>query len=366
MLKNVTAYGAVPDGVTDCTAAIQAAIDDAGKEPAGGAVYIPAGEYVTGRLRMYPHVRIYGEHAWSIRNSGGSILKLCTADMDCLLDVTGCFGCTVTGLVLDGNSLGEHVSGIMFRREDFFDHPEEDTLRIENCQIKNFTGSGIDFQYVCAFSIRGCQVLQNKEHGLALNSWDGFMIDNWFSDNGGWGIHCSDLGVNNAAMTLTGNRIEWNHKGGIYIKNAKLWQMTGNYFDRNGGPGVYIAPGTDITPDMDPRWIKLYCNSITLTGNIFYRNGAEMPVDESCHLYMEECYNITVSCNTFLAGKHDNNEGASAPEYGIVIKRLKGCIISQNSLYGGYTREMILNQGDHGEQVIIEKNAGTSSQEVFL
>lgn len=54
-------------------------------------------------------------------------------------------------------------------------------------------------------------------------------------------------------MTLTGNRIEWNQKGGFCLKNAKLWRITGNYFDRNGGPAVFLAAGTDITPDMDPR-----------------------------------------------------------------------------------------------------------------
>lgn len=361
-LWNIKDFGAVGDGYTDCTKAIQAAIDEAGKQEIGGGVYIPAGVYSTGKLTLHPHVRLYGETAWSIRNRGGSVLKLNDRDDACLLDITSCFGCTVTGIVLDGEKRGKSSSGILFKREDFFDHPEEDTIRIENCQIKNFTGAGIYLQYACAFSIRGCQIIGNAGDGLFLNSWDGFLLDNWFSDNEGWGIRCAEEGVNNAALTLTGNRVEWNHKGGFYLKNAKLWQITGNYFDRNGGPAVFVAPGTEVTPEMDPRWIKLSCHSITITGNIFNRSGADpdnaMEDLDSCHLRLGECFNVTVTGNTFLVGRNDDNSGKISPKYGMVLERLKGCIISQNNLYKGYLEKQILDMGGHGDQVLIESNVG--------
>ncbi|MDR1632971.1 MAG: hypothetical protein LBR97_08900 [Dysgonamonadaceae bacterium] len=45
---NITSYGAVADGHTVCTAAIQAAIDESSKQ--GGRVVIPAGNFVTGTL----------------------------------------------------------------------------------------------------------------------------------------------------------------------------------------------------------------------------------------------------------------------------------------------------------------------------
>lgn len=41
-------YGARADGITDCTAAIQRAIDEAAK--VRGGVLVPPGEYLTGRL----------------------------------------------------------------------------------------------------------------------------------------------------------------------------------------------------------------------------------------------------------------------------------------------------------------------------
>lgn len=361
-LINVIDFGAVGDGRTDCTAAIQAAIDAAGKETYGGAVYIPAGVYLTGEIKMHPHVHLQGETGWSIRNSGGSVLKLNDDSAACLLNITGCFGCTVTGLVLDGGLLGEHISGVMFKREDFFDHPEEDTFRIESCQIKYFSGDGVFLQYACAFSIRYCQIMDNEGDGIFFNSWDGFLLDNWLSANRGWGIRCADEGVNNAAMTLTGNRIEGNYKGGLYIKNARLWQITGNYFDRSGGPGIYIAAGTDKISEIDSRWQKITCHCITVTGNIFNRSGANLngtiTEKESCHIWLEECFNVTVSGNTYLVGMNDNDDGILSPQYGMVIDRLKGYIITQNNMYKGFLKEQYLDLGGHGEQVILEGNVG--------
>jgi Glycosyl hydrolases family 28 len=56
---NVKDLGAVGDGQTSSTAAIQAAIDRCGQ--GGGTVVVPPGEYVTGTLRMRSHVQLHLE-----------------------------------------------------------------------------------------------------------------------------------------------------------------------------------------------------------------------------------------------------------------------------------------------------------------
>ena len=47
---DITAFGAVGDGVTDNTAAIQSALDAAAE--CRGVVQVPPGNYMTGKLKM--------------------------------------------------------------------------------------------------------------------------------------------------------------------------------------------------------------------------------------------------------------------------------------------------------------------------
>ncbi|MDO5416635.1 MAG: glycoside hydrolase family 28 protein, partial [Lachnospiraceae bacterium] len=55
----ITDYGAVPDGVSKCTAAIQAAIDAC--TVTGGRVVVPAGRYLSGSLCLKSNVNLYLE-----------------------------------------------------------------------------------------------------------------------------------------------------------------------------------------------------------------------------------------------------------------------------------------------------------------
>jgi polygalacturonase len=57
---NVLDFGAVADGLTHCTTALQKAIDRCG-EKGGGTVYFPAGRYLTGTLWMRSHVTLHIE-----------------------------------------------------------------------------------------------------------------------------------------------------------------------------------------------------------------------------------------------------------------------------------------------------------------
>ena len=360
----VTEYGAVGDGKTDCTAAIQRALDEA-KAAGGGEIVFPAGEYVTGRLKVPSHTKLTGVVGWSIRHGGGSVLLFNGEDTTCMLDLTGAVGCTIDGLTLDGRKQGKQVHGIAFLREDFFEHPEEEAFRIQNCQVREFSGCGICLQFACAFSVRHCQIIENGGDGMYLNSWDAFILDNWFSSNGGWGVRCADFGINNYAMSFTANRIEWNKKGGFYLRHAKLWQITGNFFDRQGGPDLHIAEGLLPADAPDPRWVKIPCHAITVTGNIFSRGGADFDGDmhelDYCHIRMHDCFGVTVTGNTMLVGVSDGVlEGAPSPKYGMVLDRLKGCVIADNAMMNGYAKKQFYDLGGHGEQVIIERNVGSA------
>lgn len=59
MEYNILRYGAVSDGTTKCTEAIQAAIDDCTKT--GGRVVIPSGEFLSGTVILRSNVDLHLE-----------------------------------------------------------------------------------------------------------------------------------------------------------------------------------------------------------------------------------------------------------------------------------------------------------------
>ena len=356
---DVVDFGAVPDGKTDCTESFQRALDEAGKVL--GTVVVPPGEYMCNSLKMSPRTGIQGYPSWGYRDSngysggaaGGSVIRLLSGENKCLLDITGAFGVTVKGLCLDGGNLGENVSGILRESEHF--SKEEDTPRIEDCKIGKFTGDGIRFCRVWCFSVRHCYIYQNKGSGLYILGWDGFILDNWLSGNRGYGIH-GDGPEGNSTITATGNRIEWNQKGGIYIKDGSAWNIVGNCIDRSGGPAIHITKGR-ISP-----------HNITITGNVLNRSGApwrkDMAEYESSHIWLEHCFNVICTSNTMLVGRDDGAKGEFSPDYGIVVRKLKNCVVKDNVGQNGAVKKFLVDLGEHGENAKIEDNFGSHVDDI--
>ena len=135
---NARSFGAKGDGKADDTRALQSAIDAAAAR--GGAVFVPPGIYQSAQLQMRPHVSLVGVPAWDYRHAFGSVIRLRAAEAFCLLDITGAFGATIDGICLDGGRLGAAVHGVWLNKPDY--GQQEDTFRIERCQIAHFSGDG--------------------------------------------------------------------------------------------------------------------------------------------------------------------------------------------------------------------------------
>jgi hypothetical protein len=340
-LLDVRKLGAAGDGKTDDTQAIQRAIDAAGET--SGGVFIPPGVYLTNELHVRAGIAVIGVAAWNYIGPGGSVLRLAKGDSTCLLNMTDARGSSVEGLALDGRDLGTNVHGILLNRRAFAKH--EDGFRIERCQVARFSGDGANLACAWCFSVRHCMLAFNKGDGLNLRGWDGFIIDNWFSGNGRAGFAARQ---ENASITFTANRVEWNGEENMLIMGGDGYQITGNFFDRAGTCGIALRKSTRG------------CVQITITGNFIKRSGklAAAGSHDSAQIFMDSSQGVTCIGNSIQSGRDDGNEGVWSPSFGIVYQGLRNCVIRDNVLHDGALTQLMVDLGGQQEGVIVGDNPG--------
>jgi hypothetical protein len=340
-LLDVRKLGAAGDGKTDDTQAIQRAIDAAGET--SGGVFIPPGVYLTNELHVRAGIAVIGVAAWNYSGPGGSVLRLAKGDSTCLLNMTDARGSSVEGLALDGRDLGTNVHGILLNRRAFAKH--EDGFRIERCQVARFSGDGANLACAWCFSVRHCMLAFNKGDGLNLRGWDGFIIDNWFSGNGRAGFAARQ---ENASITFTANRVEWNGEENMLIMGGDGYQITGNFFDRAGTCGIALRKSTRG------------CVQITITGNFIKRSGklAAAGSHDSAQIFMDSSQGVTCIGNSIQSGRDDGNEGVWSPSFGIVYQGLRNCVIRDNVLHDGALTQLMVDLGGQQEGVIVGDNPG--------
>ena len=170
-------YGARADGITDCTAAIQRAIDEAAK--VRGGVLVPPGEYLTGRLYGRPGVSIQGARGWGYKDIGGSVLRLLDSGAPCMLDMTDGLSATIRGLQLigaaQGRSHGIAVNNPLYNgngesvSQSGENNFHEGSLVVEDCQVRGFGGNGLHFDHAFVFTVRHSSVHGNRGHGIYID-----------------------------------------------------------------------------------------------------------------------------------------------------------------------------------------------------
>jgi hypothetical protein len=235
------------------------------------------------------------------------------------------------------------VHGILLNRRAFAKH--EDGFRIERCQVARFSGDGANLACAWCFSVRHCMLAFNKGDGLNLRGWDGFIIDNWFSGNGRAGFAARQ---ENASITFTANRVEWNGEENMLIMGGDGYQITGNFFDRAGTCGIALRKSTRG------------CVQITITGNFIKRSGklAAAGSHDSAQIFMDSSQGVTCIGNSIQSGRDDENEGVWSPSFGIVYQGLRNCVIRDNVLHDGALTQLMVDLGGQQEGVIVGDNPG--------
>jgi parallel beta-helix repeat protein len=354
---NIKDFGAKGDGKADDTAALLAVMDKAASE--SGSVWFPTGTYCIQPVKVPSHITLRGDSNWAYENKGKkdpgfegrTTLKALSGDARALLDCYDTRGTRIIGLTLDGDRKGDAMHGIYVRHTGCELH-----MVIEDCRINHFTGSGIRLEKAWVFAVRRCLIMWNGGHGIdCTGGYDGWVIDTMLTANKGAGFFArgeapeemseeekQDIRFfGSASVMLTASRIEWNRGGGIILNGANSMQINGCSIDHNFGPGILMT------------------NSIanTVTGCIIRTSGVDCEGEMSCQIRLEDCSGTTVSGNTlwgwFERGEYNYKE--ADPLYGIIVKNLKGCVVSQNALYHSSSVKGILDHGGH-EATVIENN----------
>ena len=304
-------FGAIGDGTTDDTAAIQAALN------AASNVYFPSGTYSVVSVNLNANQTIHGDGASSI-----------------ILQDVGATPTSLTNglLYADSGSLGAYLEGITIK--DIQVKGRVDTLgfsqflhlislngvlnaTVENCLVTGFRGDGI---YI-GTSANGGQSRENKNVKISGCTIDGVNNDN---RNGVSVIVGEDIAItNNTFLNCTRSNmpgaIDFEPNGSsswIVIKNCVV---TGNMFDNCGGNvatvGFYLAgsDGYTVKPSGITVANNTETNSVGGSGHGFFSlrmgsSGANTPVNavitgnsSQCKrtIDVRNCASVVVSSNTF-------------------------------------------------------------------
>ena len=339
---SVLDFDAKGDGKTADSEAIQKALDAAGV--VGGTVYFPAGRYLCHDLKVHPHTTLVTEPQWGYRGDAGAMLILDSDEADCVLNITGAFGVHLRGLFLQGRrGAKKAIHGVFLNNVEKYS-PREDAIVIDECKIEGFSGHGVHLLRIWLFIIRHSIMQGNKECGVQITGWDGFVTDNQFSGNGSHGFACDSVG---ATVMFTANRVEWNQGYGLYLCAGDAWNVTGNCFDRNWGAGL----------------CAMKMRTTTITGNVFRRCGKNSSLlaegERSCQVRLEECSGLTFVSNVCAAGRDDGGKGEYTPQFGFLVRKLSHSVISSNTLFKGYMKEITADLGEHGQEYLFVNNVGS-------
>ena len=258
---NVKDFGAVGDGVTDDTAAVQAWLN------IGGTLYAPKGTYlISSALTGLAGTTIMGAGWNTIFQLANTINPISmftfgTGAAVCRVEIHNC--------AFSGNKANNTAGHGITINSGY-------NANLFNCYINNFAGDGIRYAAATINSfqnyIRDCEIYANGGYGVNINSnliTDTHVMNSDIGYNGTGGVYtqgsCSvrnsvvwgggqansigiTLGYNSQVMDCA---IEGHGKHGIYVNNTAVL-ISGNkiyansYTSANSGlyDGIYVAAGS--------------------------------------------------------------------------------------------------------------------------
>lgn len=275
-------FGAVGDGVTDDTSAIQTAIDTAAGT---GPVYLPVGRYLTtARLTLPSDTQIVGANwgsvlyfNWTFASGQGGSTYIVNDDQ-----VNGNTHIRLHGLTIEGvydgtpySATPSRAGGVLFRRGS--------DIQVANCRLYRVMAISIAHQGISRAQFIGNQIYQCGRDGItggpfsATPSTDIVIADNVIKEVADDGI-AINAAVDTAnpgttapsRITIVGNTIVGNTQffangagRGIILFGAEDTVVAGNVISDTFSAGIWA----DVRASIRPR-------NIAIVGNVVRRAGA--------------------------------------------------------------------------------------------
>ena len=322
-LISVKDFGAVGDGTTNDTTAIQNAVNAVSASPLGGVLYFPQGTYLTSKITVGPNI---------ILDGGNSVVKAVTGQ-NYIFSITGTENITIRNFVFDASGMSDvGGTGGLPMSVVYID------VAVGACT--NIVVDG------CRFS--GIPLTNQNYHAVGFNGAD-CVVQNCYVDQSGGDA----LNFNGGFATVVNNVVKNGGDGGIAVNNGGRANISDNYIYKcNLGVGcgpegsstavdTYSLVISNNTINSCDWGINLgwFSNSgrrgpspIAITGNAVLScksYGIRYDGDSSTFVL-----NATVSGNTIMytgSNAYDGTYGVSSGD--IVFAACRNVSIVGNSIY---------------------------------
>lgn len=246
-------FGAVRDGITDDTDALEAVIHEATSR-GGGTILLQEGVYRISRplgadLDWVRHTRIVGVGDFS------SVIKI---DNNAPVVAGNWFQSTIYNVILDaGNQGGPCIRAHL------------DKTNIEDCQLINWMGHGMilntDYDGIGLLNrIRNNHIVQGIGYGIFTTYK---FVDSWIQGNN-IGSTEANISVEAGPLRILDNHLNGTPRHNIELRGNQRITINGNILEGSGEEAVIYRM---------PPWLTADAPQIQLTGNAFSNGGKAAP-----------------------------------------------------------------------------------------
>lgn len=295
---NVKSYGAVGDGTTDDTAAIQAACD-AVAAAGGGGVFIPAGTYkLTGDIVVASNLAIIGAGRPAILMAAANSVTNC-------IKVSGVSHVLIADLQINGNRANVQQLATQYTKLNGVYIENSDDVIVARCYIRDCYVSGV----MANGGVTNLIVANNR----LVNCYDNQIY-----------IRAKDTTPYTVCNygTIVGNVCSGGDFSGIQVLGSSHYTITGNTCYSNGPTA---GQGDGIGSEG--------ASYLTITGNECYNNGIQ-----GIHIrFTSEVGSAQISSHVVVSGNvcynHTSTNGDAG---GIAIDDTDDIVVSGNLVYSNH------------------------------